>query len=386
MTMIHVFLDSSIYRQDPLRKSAAFQALARMGNADEIALHIPYFVKHEFLTHRREEYEKLLRDVKSGLAKLTKKPLSTLLTKAFGKHSDDIQLLSDDVLNSVNEEFDSWCVHVGAQHHSVKDHHGGRVAELYFSGEPPFSEPKSRKDIPDAFIYLSVLDIAKSVDELAVVAADKQLLDACSAVNNIVTYGSIDDFIKSDQCAVALKEVEVIENFEALIEKLKQKSAKINKLASSKLFDELVNYTFSDPSIPDDNNEAMISMLDVPEDVGLDFDEAEYYGKGVIPLPFEFEMEILATYYIFKSDYYCLNEERAKNISVSEYDNRHYFKAEEDFSLTVTGRIAVTVDFSKVPHGESLIDHLDALVEDVGVEVSEIADVIVNAEDNGNDS
>jgi len=50
VTMIHVFLDSSIYRQDPLRKSAAFQALARMGNADEIALHIPYFVKHEFLT------------------------------------------------------------------------------------------------------------------------------------------------------------------------------------------------------------------------------------------------------------------------------------------------------------------------------------------------
>ncbi len=109
VTMIHVLLDSNIYRQDPLRKSAAFQALARMGNAGELALHIPYFVKQEFLTHRREEYEKLLRDVKAGLAKLTKRPLSTRLTEAFEKHSDDIQLLSDDVLNSVNDEFDSWC-------------------------------------------------------------------------------------------------------------------------------------------------------------------------------------------------------------------------------------------------------------------------------------
>lgn len=376
--MIHVLLDTSIYRQDPHRKSVAFQAIVKMATADELTLHIPYFVKHEFLTYRQIEYTKTLQSIESSLTKLSKHPLPSSLKQAFKEQSGAVVLQKTKVTTWLEKEFNGWCSKVKAKLYPVHQHHGEKMAERYFAGKPPFREPKKREDIPDAFIFLTILDITESIDELVFVTADEGFAKACDGLNKVTVYKELDKFVKSDLCASALKEVGVVENFDAVISKLLTKAPVINKTAISKLSDELSYYEFTDPSIPDDNNEAMICMFDVPKDVGLDFEGAEYYGSGIIAIPFEFEMDAEVSYYIFKSDFMQIDEERASNISVDEYGNRHYYEAYESLPLSIIGKMAVTLDLSKVTNKDSILDHLDALVKTINIEVSEISDVTVN--------
>ncbi len=379
--MIHVLIDTSILRQDPQRKSAAFQLLTRMGNLGELTLHIPYFVRQEFISQRKEDYSGSLQEVERILTKVAKKPLQEDLKDSLEKQLAGVQATIPSIDEWLEQEFDSWCGHVSAENHPIKEHHGERVAEAYFSGKPPFKKAKAREDMPDAFILETVRDVLTGVERLNIVVGDKRLKAAFEQLKNTTVFSTLDEFIKSDQCQEALIETDVVENFDAICEELNQHKDVLEEVASRKLFDELVGYTFSDKSIPDDNNEAMISMLDVPTIIGIDFEQAEYYGGGVIVAPFGFEMSVLGHYYIFKSDYYILDEKRAESISVSEYDNRHYYEAEEEFNLAVRGELAITLDLASVPQGENITSHIGVVTGNSKVEVSEIEDVSVMHDD-----
>ena len=96
-----------------------------------------------------------------------------------------------------------------------------------------------------------------------------------------------------------------------------------------------------------------------PNYPGIDLEEAEYYGSGIIAAPFSFQTDVFGSYYIFKSDFGALTEGRAASIGISEYGNKHYYEAEEEFSVTVNGRITLTMDLSSLPNGEVSLDHLE---------------------------
>lgn len=375
--MLHLLIDTSVLRQDPQRKSAAFQVVYRIGYVGELTTHIPQIVKLEFLSYREDEYLTPLRDVEKALDKLLNKPMPPELKEELNKQRVAIKDSLPRVQEWVEREFEIWCGDIGAELHDIATHHGVNVVGAYFSGTAPFKSPKSRTDFPDAFIFECVCDVAKTVGVLNAVVADKQLREACSKLTNVVTFESLDAFIKSDACHSVLKDAVVADNFEGIMNELKARADIVGEEASKKLFNVLAGYTFRDPSIPDDNNEARISMLDVPSDAGLVWDGAEYYGSGIISIPFEFEMTVLADYYIFKSDWYGIDEKRAASISISEYDNKHYFEAEEEFKLSVKGSIAISLDLSEVAHDENLIESLPTILDSMQIEASEIDDVSV---------
>lgn len=375
--MLHLLIDTSVLRQDPQRKSAAFQVVHRIGYVGELTTHIPQIVKLEFISYREDEYLAPLRNVEKDLGKLSNKPIPPELKEELDKQKVTIKDSLPRVQEWIEREFEIWCGDIGAELHGIATHHGVNVVGAYFSGTAPFKSPKNRADFPDAFIFECVCDVAKTVDVLNVVVADKQLREACSKLANVVTFESLDDFIKSEACHSVLKDAYVADNFEVIMNELKARADIVGMEASRKLINVLDGYTFRDPSIPDDNNEARISMLDVPPDAGLVWDGAEYYGSGIISIPFEFEMTVLADYYIFKSDWYCIDEKRATSISISEYGNKHYFEAEEEFNLSVKGAIAISLDLSEVAHDANLIESLPTILDAMQIETSEIDDVSV---------
>src|SRR5690606_14136233 len=61
----------------------------------------------------------------------------------------------------VASSLSKWAKYINAQIHATQPHHGDLVLNAYFSGDAPFSQPKERKDFPDAFIYESIKDLAK---------------------------------------------------------------------------------------------------------------------------------------------------------------------------------------------------------------------------------
>lgn len=386
--MLHLLIETSALRHDPQRKSAAFQALARIGNAGGVTTHIPEVVRREFLGYRENEYLTPVENIKKDLEKLKRKPAPESVTKNL-----EFQLASAvEIQNTLSEwiitEFDLWCGHIGAEIAPIQEHHGQAVINSYFDGAPPFKEKKNRDDFPDAFILESIRDLAASVDTLHVVIHDNALREAASAIDGVVVYEMLDEFILSDECQAIQKDAAAAENFEAIIEGLKAKEEEIGHAASNKLFEELVGYTFTDLSIPDDNHEASIEMLDVPVDIGLDWDHAEYYGDGIISVPFDFNTWVLAGYYIFKGDYYTIDEDRMEHIGISEYGNRHYYQAQEEFQLNIVGKLALSLDLGVIDHDDLLIDNLEHVLKKISVEASEIEEVTVveDFEMNGDDS
>jgi len=380
--MLHILIDTNILDEDPQRKSAAFQVVSRVGNAGELTVHIPQVVKLEFLNHRENEYLKPLEKAESGFDKISKKPLSESLKESLKKQKNAINNSISDVKNWVHKEFEYWCAHIGAKIHQIGNHHSSNVFDSYFSGAPPFKAIKNRKDLPDAFIYESIKDVANEVNELNVIVADKKLQETCNTLDNVTTFESLDNFVKTKSFKEVVKDTVIEQNFDILIDELKKHSSQVEKDASDKIFDTLAGYSFSDPIIPDDNNEATISMLDVPENAGLMWEEALYYGSGIVDIPFEFEMTTLVYYHIFKADWYIIDEERAKSISVSEYGNRHFFEAEEEFEVFVKGSIAISLDISKAETDDKFWEELPSLINSMEIETSEIADVSIIHEKN----
>ena len=68
--MIHVLLDSSIYRGDPLRRRLAFATLTGLCERKLVVLHVPTIVKREFTTNLVVEAEAILVEAVRSLNRL----------------------------------------------------------------------------------------------------------------------------------------------------------------------------------------------------------------------------------------------------------------------------------------------------------------------------
>jgi hypothetical protein len=111
----------------------------------------------------------------------------------------------------------------------------------------------------------------------------------------------------------------------------------------------IIGEVFSDSSIPDDNNEATIQSHYEPNNIQLDFSDVTYYGNGQCGVWFSLEITVIAYYYLFKQDYYCIDED--KQPSVTDH-NDHYYEAEEEFNLNINGLISVTINISDIDLGD----------------------------------
>ena len=376
--MIHVVLDTSIFRKDPFRKKAAFELLYKLGKTNRLKLHIPYFVKNEHLSQKIHEYIKPLETTIQNLKTIHRKPLPENVKQEVEKQLESLNKIHFDTVSYVETDFDDWLKEIGAKVYEIENHHGANIAELYFKGELPFKEKKNRNDFPDAFIWQTILDIVEKVDKLNVVAADTALNKTCMPFEKISIYESLDELIKSDKCFAALRDHDFESQFDDILLNLKENEESILETFKELILAEyLERHTFHDPNIPDDNNEATISVINEINELNLTIDEAEYYGDGMIIIPFSCNIDVLAEYWIFKSDYYTISEKRIRTINIEEYGNRHYYEAEENFELNVHGYVSINFELSSVPKTDSFFKHLKKLLDYADIEIDRIEDIEV---------
>jgi hypothetical protein len=61
--MLHVIIDTSIYRNDPKRGKGSFRALTRLCEGGKIVLYIPAYVKGEFESQQKIAVEDEIRKI-----------------------------------------------------------------------------------------------------------------------------------------------------------------------------------------------------------------------------------------------------------------------------------------------------------------------------------
>ena len=373
---MHVLLDTSIYRRDPKRGSSGFLAIRRLAAAKRVQLHMPHYVREEFLSQQvfqlSGEFDKIVK-AGSKVKRLTDHEDTVVAAEQI---LDKIEPLANKVGANVTGELDAWITATNTKVHAVDDSHGQRVTEAYFSGAPPFTSVKQRSDFPDAFIYETVRDLAEKHEDFHVIVADKDLRTACEGINGVTTYASVEEFVGSAECQDLLLELDEVLNVARLMTLLPEETRVLQGKIEHEIIDPLASTVVSDESIPDDNNEATVQGVGQLRETELRFGDAEYYGDGRIVIPFSAIVECEVYYFIFKGDWYSMGDEASEAIGVSDW-NEHYFEAEETRDLGVEGRLVLELPVEELRRDDLSDEDFRVLINDSD-SVVEIEDVTVD--------
>jgi rRNA-processing protein FCF1 len=344
--MLHVIIDTSIYRNDPKRGRAAFRALTRLCEGGKIVLYIPAFVKGEFVSQQKIAVEDEIQRIITAAKSITRRSGNERLAN----FSEEVIKAADKLLPKARalttEEFTRWAKRCKALSIEIRPEHAGRVMNDYFEGAAPFSSVKHREDIPDSFIWQTVLDVANKKKHVYFIANDGQLFKAAKTLTNVTAHKTLEEFVESAEFQKAIDDLTteaVARNISRAKRMIPKNEKALQEMVESDIVDALANRTVHESRIPDDIGEGLIMLVGGAEDLTFDFDNIEFYGGSEIGIPFTTTVECELNYAIFKGDYFTLSEEKLAQIAISER-NEHYFDADETYPIEVIATLSVELE------------------------------------------
>jgi hypothetical protein len=280
---------------------------------------------------------------------------------------DSIKVLEPSIITAAEAALISWATVVSAIRHPITESAAQAAMEAYFHGHPPLTNPKTRDDIPDAFIFQTIKDVSAIEPTLIVVAEDEKLANASRNLLGVVVHKSLAAMIESPPIQTELLELDVVDSMETTTALLRQYAEKFDELTAylkRQSGENLVWKTVHSRYIPEDNHEATITGCFDTKDVEFNFEDFYYFGAGKFGLPFSYRTTAFVTYYIFKSDYYCLDEDRMP--SVIDH-NDHYYQAQEDLDVRVSGVLRISFPLEKVKGLtlDTVEDHIDFEIDSI---------------------
>ena len=172
------------------------------------------------------------------------------------------------------------------------------VLNAYFEGESPFSSPKCRKDIPDAFIYETLKKLANKY-EIIFVCADKNLRCKCNELKNVTGYESLSDFENSEYAQLINERYKQIEQSHSKIEYVLLHKDEILKQAEEDVRGDLLVYLFDgfrNIHFPDESEGGLIDIPKI-ENVGM-IDAEIACVDDVIYIPISVKCQFKIEYYM----------------------------------------------------------------------------------------
>lgn len=354
---MNIVFDSSILRRDRKLESFDLLLLKKLAQLNLIQLHIPWIVYQEITSHNLLDASKSIQNMSRDLKNFSNRGIAIkeqIQLKAIAKQLDEI-----DLQQSILTHWDVFLKESKAVLHELENSHGKLVMTSYFEGKLPFPEPKSRKDIPDAFIYECIKTILHNYSPLVLIADDNNLRKASDKIEGVTAVASVEELYALPEFQPLMtkyKEVEsYVDELITLETNLPQLRESVIDYIHGGLFDH--QEIFSE-FIPDDENKATIEEVWIIRE--LEFDKANiqyvdshFYvtvkGTGVFTLEF----------FLYKGDYYNYNERKIRIVD-SDW-NKHYFLAEEDYDFEFSFKCKIDE--------EDIEKFTDYKIEDISLEV-----------------
>lgn len=362
MAKYDIVIDTNIYHKDQARSKLPFLALSRLCKAGVVQLHIPYIVEREFQTHLVAGAKDKLEATQKGLEYLVQYEFDADRLNSMKAVLEHLLNQEKAVIGNVEASFVTWLGSVGAVRHSVSESNARAALEAYFLGTSPLTSPKVRADIPDAFIFQTIVELSKVSAQLFVISADGKVAQASEALEGVSVLKSLGSFIESDPIQTEILHLDVVENLPLICAELEKYEADNNEIShflQKEANEKIVGRTVHSHSIPDDNHEATIQGYYDPENIELDLSNLSYFGGGQFGLPYSYTSTVTLIYYVYKADYYALHDDVSP--SVTDH-NDHYFEAEEERDVTVRGILKIMIPIT-VLADVSIEDALDGNVE-----------------------
>ncbi|WP_420105911.1 PIN domain-containing protein [Herbaspirillum huttiense] len=198
-SMIDVLIDTNILHQEGLF-SRNMQLLSRLAQAEMIKIFIPDLVKKEYLTKRLSDAEASLKSAQQKILEILKKTdRRNPIYDSIQESRLSIVAAAKDIHKAIEKDFETWCesnrvVVVKFDANLVES-----VFDDYFSGKGVFRQPKSRDDIPDAFINLSVQELLREKGLLDVIIKDGVFSQHLQKTVGVSVFDDLEKYLQSQK-------------------------------------------------------------------------------------------------------------------------------------------------------------------------------------------
>ncbi|MFN3967752.1 PIN domain-containing protein [Flavobacterium sp.] len=354
---MNIAIDSSILSRDRKLDGFDIRLLKKLSQLKLIQLHIPWIVYQEIISQNFMEADKVLETMSRDLINIDKKGISFKEQIFFKKIATEINEI--DVRQSILNHWQEFLDESNAIIHEINDSHGKKVMLSYFEGKSPFPSIKSKKDIPDAFIFEAITSISQSINPLFFVVHDKNLRDSSNKLPNVNAVASYEDLYSLSEFQPLMNKYKEVESYVDELITLEANLPKLTEKVVDFIHDGLFDQrdVFSE-SIPDDENKATVEEVWIINEIDSDKSKIQYVDSSFY-VNFEGTGVFTLEFFVFKSEYYNYSE---RNIRVIDADwNKHYFLANEDYDFKFSFKCKVDE--------EDIESFLNYEVEDVLIEV-----------------
>lgn len=323
-----VVLDSSILNRDRSCKGRDMNLFVKWASLNLICWHVPWVVYKEVASKGLLETGQLFEELKKKLKDVLDLGQINNVTQNFESIYKKIDMLSSDCGSNNESYWKSFFKDAVIDEFTCST--SQNVLDSYFSGGSPFSGPKSRKDIPDAFIYEELKNLACKY-EVDFVCGDNNLRKHCENLENVQCYDSLKEFQNSVYGCSINQQYENIVEYQHKVELVLQYKNEILKYAEEDIRGDLLVHLgdgFSNDSIPSDDNEG--SLVGISEIQSVQIEESDIaYVDDIIYVPISVKTQFDIEYFLFKADYPIYED---RQISFEDWDwNRHYHLVRELF-------------------------------------------------------
>lgn len=339
--MINIIIDTSVLRQDRGFLKPDVLLLKKLSQLGLIRIHIPWIVYKESVSQNYLEALEIIQKASKDIGSLNKKGLGKTEHYSLLVITAQLDEIKSLVNASVHKHWDDFIDESKIVLHEIKDEHGKKVMSSYFKGEPPFPKVKSRKDIPDAFIYEAILSIRESIGDVSFVCEDNNLREAISKIDGTAVYTTFSDFYASAEYSFVKIQYEKVAHYATELMSLDANLQKLEQFVHDDIESDLFtsgNQIIEHPNIPSDDNEGSIVGVEDISSIEIMKDQIQFID-GVFYVHVEVVGIIRLDYLLFKSNYYLTD---FRYISIIDDWNSHYYLVEESFGLKFSLKYAIT--------------------------------------------
>jgi hypothetical protein len=328
-SVLHLVIDSNNLRQDRGFLRADTKFLIALSKLSLIKLHLPWFIYKECTTTYIQDITLTLDHVINKLQNAYKKGLHESESDEINKTTRQLRKIKAKVLLSVEAKWADFIKDTGAILYPYDPKDSTIVFDAYFKGATPFKSLKSRLDIPDAFIFQTLLVLASKY-VLHFVSGDNEFRAKCKETPNIITYANLQEFFSSKEFSVTQEYYEAKGKKDIIKSELLTREENIKETVEYYV-EHISNFDFTDPHFHSENGEITINAIDVTK-IELLKDEIRIVDNTAY-IPCIVCGDASVDYFMYISDYWVMDD----NERPSSYRawNEYYYLIDEVLPIQI---------------------------------------------------
>jgi hypothetical protein len=351
-----IVIDSTEYKTDKGLNKEDISIIKDLGDKGLIELHIPWFIYKECISTSIDVLNTEMLQIETSLKSFNRKGLDDFDYHGARSIAKEVEELRGEIKISVVNLWEKFVTKSKAYLYQFDEKESKNVFNSYFVGDKPFKSLKSRKDIPDAFIYNTILKISSS-GVVHLISNDKNLCEAFADISNVVLHKTLKDlfqhkdFEEINTKYLKLKDKERIENAKELIlENFDVIDAAVRDYTKG-----IRHLDFEDKSLRSDNNEGTINAIDNPKTT-IDKESIKLIGEEFF-VPVIVYATASIDYFVFKSDYWIYEDLPG----IREDWNKHYYLVEDVVEICL--KKTLIINMNEISEDEYLNIEIDEFDE-----------------------